>query len=148
MIKVKIDGYDVEGPAEEIALLLNSLNSKKTHVAGQNSHNELPDGDSMPPSFAKLVLTRRPLSTAQRKLLRLLLKRPSGWTPSALIMEELGMNGNQYGGLFGAIGRRVSNTDGYKEGYSLFEWHWDELEEESDCRLHPSALAAARDLSL
>jgi hypothetical protein len=143
-IKVKINGNDIEGDAAAIALIINALGESGQRTAVHDRKQSESNRDEISDEFVTRVLTRRPLSPAQRRLFKMLRAKGEYWLPSSVIMQNMGLNGNAFGGLFGAIGRRVSTTDGYKEGFTLFEWQWDENREEQDCRLHPVALEAIK----
>lgn len=143
-IKIKINGTDIEGNADHIAFIIKSLGANPSIQQG-GEEEAIDSGNSeMTKEFAELTLSRRPLSSAQRKLFRMLSRAGTGWVPSSEIMKKMDFNGNQHGGLFGAIGRRVAMTKGFKEGFTLFEWQWNEDREENDCRLHPAALEAMK----
>ena len=143
-IKIRINGNDVEGAADDIALLIRSLGGNELHREPDRSDSVDSTESQMPKEFADLALSRRTLSPSQRKLFRMLLRTETGWLPTSEIMRKMNFNGNQHGGLFGAIGRRVAMTKGFKEGFTLFEWQWNDEREEHDCRLHPAALDAVR----
>lgn len=146
-IKIKINGNDFEGTADDIARLIKSLDIVSSDLNGGERHGGDSQDAAMPEEFAELALSRRPLSPAQRKLFRMLLRNGADWLPSSEILRRMDLNGNQYGGLFGAIGRRVAMTKGFKYGFTLFEWQWSDDREENDCRLHPAALAAVASIN-
>jgi hypothetical protein len=147
-IKIKFNGDEMEGHPDHIAILIRSLGQNPgNQLGGVGATSDL-DDSGMSAEFAERALSRRPLSPAQRKLFKMLLQKGHAWLPSSDIMKNMGFNGNQYGGLFGAIGRRMAKTKGFKEGFTLFEWLYNEDSEEYLCRLHPSALEALNRISL
>jgi len=150
-MKAKFGQIEVEGTVEEIALLIRQLNNS---IDVATSGRDLPNAvnDKSPSSAGKFVseeiafqiLKRRPLSSEQKHLLKLLREHEANWTTAIEIQEALGYSRSQLGGMLGAFGKRVKSSVGYEAGQSFFDQEWDY---ENDChryRLPGGVLAAVR----
>lgn len=144
-VSIRINGNKVEGSAKDIASILDNL--QKTE-GPQVLQSEISEDHDITTDFAIHVLRRRPLSKSQRELLSLLKLQNLSWVSATQIREKLDMNGNQLGGVFGGLGRRLSATEGANPSMSLFEWKWNDEEREYDCRLHPAANEALERIDL
>ena len=71
------------------------------------------------------MLKRRPLSDHQRALFKTLRQNYPDWTSAQNLQKATEYNPNQLAGLLGALGKRVSSTDGYVRGSLLLEYRWD-----------------------
>jgi hypothetical protein len=58
------------------------------------------------------------------------------------IQEKMSWNGTQFGGVLGGLGRRLTATKGYKSGFVLWNWKWDDDEGEYAYRLPDAVLSA------
>lgn len=147
-MRVSIDGFEVEGTPEEVAALLKAHKGRETQylssIEPQNLDEIQSDERFASEKIAYRALRRRPLSAAQRSLFRILRDAHPGWVSASKLREAMGYSGNQLGGLLGAIGRRLSQTEGHALGSSMFEWMWDADESEYVYRLPPSVLNAVR----
>lgn len=92
--------------------------------------------------FARLVLSRRPLSRDQKGLLVILAKAHPEWTLATKIQEALDYSPAQFAGLMGAYGRRITHTDGFVEGSWFFDAVWNYDHGCYEYRLPDSVLAA------
>lgn len=81
--------------------------------------------------FARRVLTRRPALSAAVKAV---LKALTDAYPDGVLLRDLhiaaGYTPQQFAGLMGAFGRRMSHTDGYDEYAYFFEYRWDDDQED------------------
>ena len=73
--------------------------------------------------FAREVLTRLPLSPAQRAMLKALYDAEAEEyvTTTELVRVLAYGTGHQLAGLMGAFGRRIANTEGFDEKATFFE---------------------------
>ena len=78
--------------------------------------------------FAREVLTRLPLSVAQRTVLKALYEAGAEeYVATNELILALGYgSGHQLAGVMGAFGRRTANTKGYDEKATFFEIRWNE----------------------
>ena len=147
-MRATIHGIDVEGTLAEISALIRehgamSSDNKIKLVALANG----PDSEDERFASEKIAfraLNRRPLSGAQRALFRTLLEAYPNWTSATKLQEATEYGPNQLGGLLGATGRRLSQTQGYVADSSMIEWMWDSDDNEYNYRLPPSVYAAVR----
>jgi hypothetical protein len=77
--------------------------------------------------LARSVLTRRDLSKEQLLVLETLYKDHPKTVPSMELMKTVGYTRDQFSGLMGAFGRRISHTPGYEaqNGPRFFVQKWD-----------------------
>jgi hypothetical protein len=147
-MRVTIDGFEVEGTPEEIAALIRAQG--RAHSASAETKSALEEqltGDDERFASEKIAyraLRRRPLSVAQRSLFRSLSSAYPNWVSASQLQASTGYNPNQLGGLLGAIGRRLSQTEGHALGSSMIEWVWNADEGEYAYRLPPTVYAAVR----
>lgn len=142
-MRVTISGFEVEGTPEEVAALIQAHGSAAPSrlSAGKDeiSADTLDDERFASEKVAYRALRRRPLSSAQRTLFRTLLDAYPQWVSSSQLQAATDYSPNQLGGLLGAIGRRLSQTEGYVRGSAILEWMWNADENEYAYRLPPSA---------
>jgi hypothetical protein len=147
-MRVTIDGFEVEGTPEEIASLIRAQGRTPSASASVNILDDetckSDDERFASEKIAYRALRRRPLSVAQRALFRSLLTAYPNWVSASSLQDSTGYNPNQLGGLLGAIGRRLSQTEGHALGSSMIEWVWNADEGEYAYRLPPSVCAAVR----
>lgn len=147
-MRVTIGGFEVEGTPEEVAALIRAHGSALPE--GESRQNDqlagpmIEDDRFASEKIAYRALRRRPLSSAQRTLFRTLLDAYPGWVSSSRLQAATSYNPNQLGGLLGAIGRRLSQTEGYVRDSALIEWMWDADENEYSYRLPASVQGAVR----
>lgn len=154
-MRATINGIQVEGTPEEVATFIR-LQKKSDTLMVPNTGSDVKSSteeDSEDYRFASekiayRALSRRSLSSAQRKLFKALLNQYPEWTTSTNLQEATKYNPNQLGGLLGAIGRRLSQTDGYVSGSSLIEWMWDADSNEYAYRLPSTVRHALERLTL
>jgi hypothetical protein len=92
------------------------------------------DGDAAAPTgsnYVSLRVARKVLTRRRLKPLQLVvLKEIYGAHPKPVLATELhkktGYTAAQFAGLMGAIGRRVSHTEGYMDGDLFFIQDWNE----------------------
>lgn len=140
-MRVTINGFQVEGTPEEVAALLRAHGG--TVAPGESGERKDSEADLEDERFASekiafRALRRRPLSSAQRILFRTLLDAYPGWVSASRLQAATSYGPNQLGGLLGAIGRRLSQTEGYVRDSALIEWMWDADANEYSYRLPPS----------
>lgn len=150
-MRVTIDGFEIEGTPDEIAALLRARQaeppSSSTVSMLMGAEQKVSPGDDERFASEKIAfraLRRLPLSVAQRALLKALLEAYPNWTKASDLHAATNYNANQFGGLLGALGRRLSQTDGYVRDSALIEWMWDTDENEYLYRLPPPVLSAVR----
>ena len=91
------------------------------------------------------VLTRRPpLSEPLKKALCALEPAHPEWLSSKDLQMTTGYQPAQLAGMLGALGRRVSKTEGYEKGAEFFETSWSEELGSWEYRLTESSLEALR----
>ena len=123
-MKAKIGTVEVEGTPQEISQLFWSMglqNFGKPAGAASNGG----DRSFVSQDVAFRMLKRRPLSDGQRAVFALLRKNHPDWTSAAELQRAAKYNPNQLAGLLGALGKRVSSTDGYESGSVLLDYRWD-----------------------
>lgn len=78
--------------------------------------------------FAREVLTRLPLSPAQKAVLKALYDAGAEEyvTTTELVRVLRYDSGHQLAGVMGAFGRRIANTKGFDENATFFEIRWNE----------------------
>ncbi len=147
-MRVTIRGFEVEGTPEEVAALIRAQASEAPDRAPsppEEAEEAVADDERFASEkIAYRALRRRPLSSAQRVLFRTLLNAYPGWVSASELQAATSYSPNQLGGLLGAIGRRLSQTEGYVRGSALLEWMWDADENQYRYRLPPSASHAVR----
>ncbi|MEI9996056.1 MAG: hypothetical protein WDM91_15785 [Rhizomicrobium sp.] len=74
---------------------------------------------------ARLVLSRRPLSAEQLIVFRTLYEAHPHSVLATELQDKTHYTPAQFAGLMGALGRRLTHTEGYKEGTWLFDVAWD-----------------------
>jgi hypothetical protein len=149
-MRATIDGVEIEGTPAEIAELLASL---RVTSGAQNLDAPEPaatnpvdpdEGDEqvVTSQFAYRALRRIPLSASQRALFLALKAKHPKWTLASEIQEKMSWSGTQLGGVLGGLGRRLTATKGYKSGFVLWDWKWDDDEGQYAYRLPDAVLAA------
>lgn len=144
-MRVTINGFEVEGTPEEVAALIRAHGSAapSDEPAGKDEPDARFDDERFASEkIAYRALRRRPLSAAQRILFRTLLDAYPGWVSASQLQAATSYSPNQLGGLLGAIGRRLSQTEGYVRDSAIIEWMWDADENEYSYRLPPSVRTA------
>jgi hypothetical protein len=123
-MKAKIGAVEVEGTPQEISQLLWSMGvhdvSKLTAKSTAAEEKRFVSQD-----VAFRMLKRRPLSDSQRALFSMLRANHPNWTSAKALQKTTKYNPNQLAGLLGALGKRVSSTDGYVGGSVLLDYRWD-----------------------
>lgn len=141
-MRVTIDGFQVEGTPEEVAALIRAQGSgasaKEPPEKATSDDAAIEDDRFASEKIAYRALRRRAMSSAQRILFRTLLEAYPEWVGAKRLQAATGYNPNQFGGLLGGIGRRLSETEGFVRDSSFFEWMWDADENEYSYRLPPS----------
>lgn len=140
-MKATIGNIQIEGTREEIEALVRSLLPDLTNHRANNFPTRT-FGTDMTEEFAFRVLKRRPLSAQTTVILSLLLKQYPNWTPATDLMKAVNYTPSQLAGTLGALGKRVSGTEGYDGNSRFFDNEWDY---DIDCykyRLVPGAASA------
>ncbi len=127
-----------DGTPEEIARL---LDLEQRRDVSAPPPNESPR-NFVSASVAARVLTRRPLSEEQQAMLRMLYNAGERWTSAMRLQDQIGYAPNQFAGLMGAFGRRITQTEGYLGHTSFFDQEWDHENGCNRYRLPPSVRAA------
>ncbi|MBV9932153.1 MAG: hypothetical protein JO013_14585 [Alphaproteobacteria bacterium] len=151
-MRATIEGVEIEGTPEEIAILLRSIRGDSRGpetvaapaISAAPEEAEADDEHGITSKFAYRTLRRIPLSASQRALFSVLKQAYPDWTLASEIQRQLSWTGTQLGGVLGGLGRRLTATKGYKSGFVLWEWQWDDDEGEYSYRL-PQAVIAALD---
>jgi predicted transcriptional regulator with HTH domain len=150
-MRATFDGIEIEGTPDEIAKFVTSIRSVRLGYLARPSvegEGEAPSPDEddaevgITEQFAYRTLRRLPLSKFQKDLLISLKDAHPGWKLSSELQEALNCSPTQLGGIFGGLGRRVTATKGYKTGYGLWEWKWDDDEGEYAYRLPDGTMKA------
>lgn len=148
IMRVTINGFEVEGTPDEVAALIRAHSQVSEeplhHKSDTNTELATEDERFASEKIAYRALRRRPLSVAQRALFRALLDAYPNWVSASALQAATNYNPNQLGGLLGAIGRRLSQTEGHALGSSIIEWAWDADENEYVYRLPAQVCAAVR----
>lgn len=127
MVKVTI----VEGSPEEVIATVKGLEVQGATVdAAAPSAAPLAGQDDEEKVFvtvdvARRVIYRRPLSDQQKTVFITLAKAHPNWVPAATLQQATNYTPAQFAGLMGALGRRLSHTEGYVEHSWLFDAEWD-----------------------
>ena len=153
-----------EGTSEEIAKIARAMQSspaentlplvsstmptpseepKSIKGVGSNSRNAFISSD-----IALRAFTRRRLSNTQKKLLRKLMSSSPNWASRDELLEETGYTANQFAGLVGALGRRVSHTQGYVDGTSWIDVRRNDSLSTLEYRLPESTHQALSEISI
>ena len=147
-MRATIQGIEVEGTLAEISALIreHGAASSENQVRSAEPAASLlvEDERFATEKIAFRALNRRPLSGAQHLLFRTLLEAYPSWTSATKLQEATKYGPNQLGGLLGATGRRLSQTQGYVAGSSMLEWMWDSDDNEYHYRLPPTVHAAVQ----
>lgn len=149
-MRAVVDGVEIEGTAAEIAELLATLRDRDSAqrttigIGFEGREIEDPEDEEITAQFAYRTLKRLPLSQYQRALLFKLKQAYPAWTLASEIAGEFDWSGTQLGGVLGGLGRRLTATKGYKPGYELWNWKWEDDEGEYTYRL-PEAVISALD---
>jgi predicted transcriptional regulator with HTH domain len=144
-VRAVINGIEVEGSPEEIARFVAAVGNPtfSKHVADDEAREvEASEEFGITENFAYRALKRLPLSNAQKSLLGILKKAHPEWVSSSELQRLLKCPPTSLGGVFGGLGRRVSTTKGYQQGFSLWKCDWDEDEGEWAYRLPDASIAA------
>lgn len=141
-----VDGIEIEGTPAEVAEFVRSMKIDPdiSGVRTENAHSSIHETEdsAITENFAYRVLKRRALSSNQRQLLTVLKKANDEWILASEITRHFGWDGTQLGGVLGGLGRRITATKGYKDGYALWDWRWDDDEGTWAYRLPKAVLAA------
>lgn len=76
------------------------------------------------------ALTRRPLETNARSLIRAIVAAAPAWISATQLAERIGLERDQVAGVFGALGRRFARTPGWprtpgRPSRAAIEHRWD-----------------------
>lgn len=82
-------------------------------------------GDPLTVAAVDKAFNRRPLSDAQKALLRVLYENSEEGILLPDIAKGIGLSAQQVAGVRGALGRRVANTEGWPEGTDFCTWEWE-----------------------
>ena len=148
----------IEGTSAELSEVLRALpGTAMVHTAAVELTDKVVDSSTTSESseeasrfvtirFARLALTRIPLSKAMKRVLRALHEAEEKWLPQAMLQDVAGYSRpKQLAGLMGAFGKRLANTEGFDPGAWFFEYDWDEEEEIWNYRL-PETVRKALEL--
>jgi hypothetical protein len=154
-MRATIEGIEIEGTPSEIADLLASIrlsnNARETGSPKATTTDQIDDDEPegvITAKFAYRTLRRIPLSPAQKALFLELKKAHPNWILASEIQEKMSWTGTQLGGVLGGLGRRLTATKGYKSGFVLWNWKWDDDEGEYAYQLPDPVLAALNRLEL
>jgi hypothetical protein len=145
-MRAVVDGIEIEGTPAEVAEFVRSLKGRTeatdVSLGKEQSFTEEIESSEINEKFAYRVLKRRPLSANQVQLLSFLNEAQGNWVLASELKEKFGWDGPTLGGILGGLGRRLTATKGYKNGYHLWHWQWNEDEGEWEYML-PGAMIAA-----
>lgn len=149
-MRARIGTVEVEGTADEIAALIRSLGnetpSPTASVAQGTGRVSL--RKYVAEDVALRVLNRRPLSQEQRVLLTTIKQNLPGWTTANELQKIIGYSSAQLAGLLGAFGKRVTGTEGYRQGTWFFDQEWNHDRACNQYRLPDSVVSAMTRLGL
>jgi hypothetical protein len=132
-MKAKIGNVEIEGTPEEVATLLRTLRWDISTIAHEHDNKSQPQPRYVSSEIAFKAIKRRPLSSEQTTILKMLNQKHPDWASSKDLQEATNFNANQLAGIFGAFGKRVSATEGYERGTLFFEQQWDY---DKDCYIY------------
>lgn len=145
-MRALIDGIEIEGTPAEVAEFVRSLKgcAEADDISFREDQSVTPEIETSEISekFAYRVLKRRPLSANQVQLLSFLKEAQGNWVLASELKEKFGWDGPTLGGILGGLGRRLTATTGYRDGYHLWHWRWNDDEGEWEYML-PAAIVAA-----
>ena len=124
-MKARIGSVEVEGTPQEISQLLWSMGVHDLRSAEPPTTEVKQREEAVSEDVAFRTLKRRPLSDHQRALFKTLRENHPDWTSAVDLQKATKYNPNQLAGLLGALGKRVSSTDGYVPGSLLLDYRWD-----------------------
>lgn len=124
-MKAKIGSVEVEGTPQEISQLLWSMGVHDVTKLTAKTTSTVGDKDAVSQDVAFRMLKRRPLSDPQKALFSLLRTNHPKWTSAKELQKITKYRPNQLAGLLGALGKRVSSTEGYVKGSILLDYRWD-----------------------
>lgn len=81
--------------------------------------------DPVSVKFARRVLKRRKVSEPMQAVLQELYNAGDAWVGIEQLCSASDYTRQQFAGLMGAFGRRISHTQGYDEETYFFETEWD-----------------------
>ncbi len=123
---------DVRAIMEVIRPLVSGPKSSSTEESASEVESEVIDDSGgkrfVTVEFARRVLTRLPLSQAQKAVLKTLYDAGAEeYVTTTELVRVLGFeSGHQLAGVMGAFGRRIANTKGFDENATFFEFRWNE----------------------
>jgi hypothetical protein len=124
-MKAKIGSVEVEGTPQEISQLLWSMGVHEVAELRAKTPRAGGDKGTVSQDVAFRMLKRRPLSETQKALFSLLRANHPEWTSAKALQKATKYRPNQLAGLLGALGKRVSSTEGYVPGSILLDYRWD-----------------------
>ncbi|QHD70886.1 hypothetical protein GS397_27700 (plasmid) [Sphingobium yanoikuyae] len=144
-----------EGTPAQLAEMAKSMGASTNAVTAAlpissptvNSPEEADDYDGtvvVTTEFARKVLTRRPLSKEQRKLLVTLANATPDYTLATVLQEALDYSPAQFAGMMGAFGRRLTHTPHYVNDSYFFDQEWVHDEGCYKYRLPETVIAALK----
>jgi hypothetical protein len=110
-----------------------SVSSSKGRQDAAEIQADAPRGQ-ITPEIVLRVLNRRSLSSSMRKVLKALVKAPTGGLTTSEIAEAVGISRAELAGVFGAFGRRVANTAGWPAGVAFAEYARDDDDDKARWR--------------
>ncbi|MFM7379344.1 MAG: hypothetical protein ACKO1O_14645 [Erythrobacter sp.] len=139
------DGTILEGEPHELAAF-QSLRNEGASVTGSPSTPPLVENRSgvMTEEVAYLALTRLQLAPKIQGVMKALYEADDKWVSARELQRLIDYTPSQFAGLMGAFGRRLTNTPGFVEGTSFFEWRWDDGSSCYFYRLLPATRNAVR----
>ena len=123
---------DVRAIMESIRPLVSEPRSSSTEESTSEVETEAIDDSGgkrfVTVEFAREVLSRLPLSPAQKAALKALYDAGAEEyvTTTELVRVLRYESGHQLAGVMGAFGRRIANTKGFDENATFFETRWNE----------------------
>jgi hypothetical protein len=132
----------IEGTPEEILDLMPHLRApvaqavqepKPEQAKPADDPNEDEETTFVSTRVARRFLNRIPLNQRQKIVFRTLYHAHPKLVSAKTLQEATGYSPSQFAGLMGALGRRLTHTDGYVNDAHFFRFEWDE---EQGCWLY------------
>lgn len=123
-------GYMFEGTPQEVIQVMTAMQTiAAVSLAPPPVAPTLDDAEekksSVTTEVARAVFSRRPLSSEQKTILRILAVAYPDWVLITKLQAAVHYTPAQFAGLLGAFGRRLSHTEGFVAGSWLFDAEWD-----------------------
>jgi hypothetical protein len=111
---------------KEVAHLLTENPIAQAREPARESNVDAVEGEvQASPEVVERALTRIPLSKNQRAVLKAVVEASPGWISTVELAGATGLTRQELSGVWGALGRRVANTEGWPPNGQAIESDWD-----------------------